>query len=245
MSLHVQLLTTCLVDSLFPGVARAAYQCLRRIGATISIPVRQTCCGQPAFNAGLHDLARRMAIHTIQEFEKGGGPIVVLGGSCTHMIHSGYAELFPPGDPWRERAEALSRRTFEFSQFLAPRWPKQETGYPHARHIAYHPSCHLLRGLGVQEEPPQLLASLPDLHLEVLPPDCCGFGGLFSLQYGELAGQMARHRADQILASGATVVAGADVSCLMQLEGTLRRMGSPVRCAHLAQILNGDPPGLQ
>ncbi len=245
MSEAIQLLTTCLVDAFFPGVARAALRCLQRTGAAVHVPRRQTCCGQPAFNAGFHAQARRMAVHTIQVLEEREGPVVVLGGSCAHMIRHAYLELFPAGDPWHLRAQALAQRTQEFSQFLAPRWPQPAQGYPHAALVAYHPSCHLLRGLGVHDEPLQLLRSLPGLQVQPLAPDCCGFGGLFAVEYGELAGAMGQARAEQILASGTQVVAGADVSCLMHLEGALRRAGSQVRCAHLAQILNGDPPGLQ
>lgn len=241
----VQLFATCLIDSLFPEVGEAVIEVLQRAGARVAFPAGQTCCGQPAHNAGFANEARRMAQHTIEVFEDAEGPIILPSGSCAAMLKSGYRELFAEEPDWLARAERLAGRSYELSEYLVDvlRFSAANTPYPYR--AAYHPSCHLLRGLLVDEQPLKLMRSLKWIDLTVLPPDCCGFGGLFAIDEAPISMAMLDRRLDQIERARAEVVVGCDVSCLMQIEGGLRRRGSSVRCAHLAQALCGREPGLR
>ena len=241
----IQLFITCLIDSLFPEVGEAVLQVLHEHAGPVAFPVDQTCCGQPAYNAGFHNEARRMARHTIDVLERTEGPVVVPSGSCAAMIRHGYLELFREDPTWLSRAQALAGRTHELSQFLVDVLSITDLGATYPARLAYHPSCHLLRGLGVDHQPLTLLESVSDADVDALPPDCCGFGGVFAVDHEPISSEMLARRLAQIEASGAETVVACDVSCLMHLEGGLRKAGSSVRCAHLAQILAGREAGLR
>ncbi len=241
----IQLFITCLIDSLFPEIGEAVLQVLQDHAGPVAFPVDQTCCGQPAYNAGFHNEARHMAQHTINVLERTEGPVVVPSGSCTAMMRHGYLELFRDDPVWLPRAQALADRTYELSQFLVDVLSVTDVGATYPARLAYHPSCHLLRALGIDRQPLTLLRSVSVAEVHALPPDCCGFGGVFAVDHEPISSEMLARRLEQIQASGAETVVGCDVSCLMHLEGGLRKAGSSVRCAHLAQILAGTGAGLR
>jgi L-lactate dehydrogenase complex protein LldE len=186
-----------------------------------------------------------MALRTLEVFESTTGSIVVPSGSCVAMIRHGYPELFQDDTSELDRVRALSERTFELSEFLINELYAAELGATLNGTVAYHPSCHLLRGLGVDKEPLALLDSVSDVEVCELEPDCCGFGGLFAIDQPEISSEMLKRKIQAIEETGARVVVGGDVSCLMHIEGGLRKQGSAIRCAHLAQILVGQEPGLR
>lgn len=241
----VQLFATCLIDSLFPMVGEAVVQVLNRAGVLVEFPQGQTCCGQPAYNAGYWPEARKMALATLDVFEGTSGPIVVPSGSCVAMIRHGYPELFKDDKPALDRAKALSERTYELSEYLVNELQVAEVGAKVGGKIAYHPSCHLLRSIGVDREPMTLLDSGSNAEICKLEPDCCGFGGFFAIDQPEISSEMLDRKIKAVEETKAELVVGADVSCLMHIEGGLRNRGSSVRCAHLAQILAGQEPGLK
>jgi L-lactate dehydrogenase complex protein LldE len=244
MAQTVQLMATCLVDSLFPDIGEAVIEVLRRAGLRVEFPRGQTCCGQPAFNAGFRDEAKSMACRTIELFSQSPDPVVVPSGSCAAMLRHGYPELFRESPTQLARAQALASRTYELSEYLVDvcRFlPAQSSGVEQA---AYHPSCHLLRNLGVDRQPMALLEAA-GTPITRLSEECCGFGGVFSVDEPELSTEMLSRKLAEITSSGAQVVVAGDVSCLMHIEGGLRKAGSRVRCAHLAQILAGRPAGLR
>lgn len=242
----VQLFATCLIDSLFPQVGEAVVKLLRMAGARVSFPASQTCCGQPAYNAGFHEPALKMAKYTIDVFSGTPGSVVVPSGSCAAMIRHGYLELFRNDPIWLPRAEELAGRTFEFSEFLVNRLDRIDVDAPIAYpRLAYHPSCHLMRDLGIHEQPLALLKMLEGVEIEELKAECCGFGGVFAIDHPEISSEMLARRMAAIQKSEADVVVSCDVSCLMQLEGGLRHAGSHIRCMHLAQILAGQESGLR
>lgn len=242
--MRVQLFATCLVDSLFPEVGEAVIEVLARAGAEAWFPDGQTCCGQPALNAGFRPEARSLAIRTLDVFA-GEEPVVVPSGSCTDMIRHRFPELLSDDPRLLERARELASRTYEFSEFLVDRLLIADFNASSHLVIGYHPSCHLLRGLGVDRQPSRLLEGVAGASTVRLDSECCGFGGLFSIEMPEISTEMLRRTLDRIEAAGAELVVGCDVSCLMQIEGGLRRSGSPVRCAHLAQVLVGRGAGLR
>jgi L-lactate dehydrogenase complex protein LldE len=235
----VQLFITCLLDALYPETGEAVVRLLQRAGATVEFPSDQTCCGQPAFNAGLRGQARPAAMHTIQVFERTRGPIVVPSGSCAAMLRHGYLELFDQEPAWLERARALAARTWELTEYLVDGLGVTDLGACWPGKLAYHPSCHLLRGLGVDRQPRMLLAAVREAELVDLPhaAECCGFGGIFSVEHPEISGAMLARKIENIETSGAVTVAACDAGCLTHINGGLVRLGQPARLVHIAQVL--------
>ncbi len=238
------LFVTCLVDSLFPRVAECCVSLLRRAGVRVGFPRGQTCCGQPLFNTGFRDLARQQALRTMALLESREVPVIVPSGSCAAMFRHGYPELFAVEATLLARARRLAERVFELSEFLAEvrHWgPPPQAGPA----VVYHASCHLQRELGIDAAPRRLLEAALGAAVPALDPECCGFGGAFAADHAEISAAMLERRLRQIEASGAATVVANDVGCLMHLEGGLRRTGAVVRCAHLAQALEGEWNGLQ
>jgi len=153
MSDPVQLFHTCLVNEIAPEVGMAAVRLLERLGHRVEVPLAQTCCGQPAYNAGFHEEAKAAARHTLDVLGATTGPIVIPSGSCGDMVIHQYEVLFRDEPEWREKAHAVAARCRELSQFLAEEWAKMPDRPRLSARIAYHPSCHLLRGLGVSDAP--------------------------------------------------------------------------------------------
>jgi len=133
----VQLFVTCIIDTLYPEIGKAVVQVLQRVGKKVEFTPEQTCCGQPAFNAGLRDQARPIAIHTIKAFEKTQGDIVIPSGSCASMIRHHYQELFQNNPLWEKRAQAFAERVFEFSEYLVDRLGIVDVGAYFSHKITY------------------------------------------------------------------------------------------------------------
>jgi|TARA_B100000315_G_scaffold72202_1_gene65797 L-lactate dehydrogenase complex protein LldE len=235
----VQLFATCLVDTIRPSVGLATLRLLERLGVTVLVPAGQTCCGQPAFNSGCLDDARATARYTIDLLERSPAPVIVPSGSCGDMIVHRYPELFT-GDPiYGPKADRVAARTYELGQYLADVLEVGDVGAKAERTIAYHPSCHLLRGLGVREAVPRLLEAVAGAQSVELPgsEECCGFGGTFAVKMSELSSAMLDRKLDAIIGSGADTVVACDAGCLLQIEGGLRRRRAKLAVRHLAEIL--------
>lgn len=235
---RVSLFVTCIIDQLFPKAGLAMADVLERLGYEIEFPEEQTCCGQPAFNTGYREDARRVARHFLRVF-RDAEYIVVPSGSCAGMIKNHYAELFRKEPETLEAVERITPRVFEFSQFLLEVAKVEDVGARFEQVVTYHDSCHALREMGVKEGPRKLLARVRGLELREMEPaeECCGFGGTFSVKFPEVSGGMARSKIDSILKTGAGVVVSVDSSCLMQIQGALSRAGSRVGTMHLAEVL--------
>ena len=235
----VQLFATCLVEAVCPQAGMAVVAVLEKLGLTVEYPQGQTCCGQPAFNAGAWDDARAMARHTLDVLSRSEAPIVVPSGSCADMMIHHYPELLA-GDPkYGPLADSVARRTYEFTQFVVDVMGVSDVGARFEGKVAYHPSCHLLRGLGIREAPRQLLAHIQGAEVVELTgaEECCGFGGMFAVKMSDISGAMLRRKLDHIEKSGVQVVVGCDVSCLMHIGGGLHRRGSAVATRYLAELL--------
>lgn len=235
----VQLLHTCLVNELSPRVGFAAVRVLERIGFEVQVPLAQTCCGQPASNGGFLDAARTAARHTIAVLEPTSGPIVIPSGSCADMVRHHYERLFA-GDPeWAPRAAAIAERCAEFSAFVAahvhPSWRTRLRA-----RVAYHPSCHLSRGLGIDRQPRALLAAIEGVTPVTLSAedDCCGFGGLFAIKHGDISARMLERKLDAIASAQCDRVVSCDLGCLLHIGGGLRRRPSSPVVQHLAELLD-------
>jgi L-lactate dehydrogenase complex protein LldE len=235
-----QLFITCLLDTLYPEIGEAIVRVLERAGVRVEFPSDQTCCGQPAFNAGMRAQALPVAKHTIEVFEKTSGPIIIPSGSCTAMIRHGYPELFSNEPAWLERAQSMSARTYEFTEFLVDYLGTTDMGAYCPGKIAYHESCHLARDLGVKEQPRALLNHVRRLEIVDLPhaDECCGFGGVFSVEHPEISTAMLARKIDHIEASGAPHIVACDAGCMSNINGGLHRRGNSQRVIHIAEILD-------
>lgn len=246
---RVQLFITCILDTLYPEVGEAVVRVLERAGARVEFPPGQTCCGQPAFNAGMRRQARPAAIQTIRVFEGTSGPVVVPSGSCAAMIRHGYLELFAGDRHWLPRAQALAERTFEFSEFLVDVLGVTDVGARFPGRLAYHASCHLLRDLGVDRQPRQLLAGVGAAQVITLSnaEECCGFGGVFSAEHAEISSAMLARKLANLERGGATTLVACDAGCITNINGGLQRAGRPPCAVHLAQVLAAgwEPAGGQ
>lgn len=230
----------CLVDGLYPEVGEAMVALFNRLGLSVNCPVDQTCCGQPAFNAGYRKAARAAAKRFIEIFEE-AEVIVCPSGSCVSMVKHHYPELFKNDEKWLDRALRVSQKTFELSQYLVDVLEIEDVGACYDGKVTYHDSCHLLRGLGVAEQPRRLIRKIKGAELiEMKDADkCCGFGGTFAVKYPQISVAMVDDKINNIIACGADTVTGCDISCLMNIQGRLSRVGSPVKTMHLVQLLAG------
>ncbi len=237
---RVTLFMQCIVDSCFPQVGEAMVAVLERQGLTLEYPADQTCCGQPAFNAGYRSEAARLARRFLDVFED-AECIVCPSGSCVHMVRHHYRELFAKEPRLLARAERVGAKTFEFTEFLVDVLGVTDVGASWHGDVTYHDSCHLLRGLGVKDQPRALLAGVRGLNLiEMTRSDeCCGFGGTFSAKYPEISEALLETKLANIQATGAGAVVGCDMGCLMHMQGMIRRRELPIRVHHIAEILAG------
>ncbi len=240
MSSTVNLFATCLADTFRKNIVSATEKVLQRAGAEVRRPEGLTCCGQPAFNAGDWDDARRMAQYTIQVLESYDGPVVLPAGSCTAMIRYHYADLFADDPQWLARAQQLAARTYELTEYLVDVLGVTDLGVHFPYRITYHPSCHLLRSLGVDRQPRALLAALHGAEFVELPnaDECCGFGGVFSAEYPDIAQAMLERKVANIAAAQVDFCITADPSCLLHIQGGLKRAGVPTQMRHIAEVLS-------
>ena len=239
MARTAQLFVTCIIDTLYPETGEAVVRVLQRSGVTVDFPRNQTCCGQPAFNAGMRPQARQMAENTIRILENCPGDIVIPSGSCTGMIRHGYQELFADNPDWLERSQAIANRTYEFTQYLVDVIGVEnlDAKFPHK--ISYHASCHLLRELEIDEQPQRLLENVKEAELIALPKreECCGFGGLFSIEHPEISKAMLDRKIDHLIASGASILVSCDAGCVAHISGGLQWRESSLQAVHIADIL--------
>ncbi|TAK46206.1 MAG: (Fe-S)-binding protein [Betaproteobacteria bacterium] len=237
--MRVGLFVTCLVDLVRPRIGFAALELLQAAGCEVDVPQSQTCCGQPGWNSGDRPSARALAEKVIAEFEV-FDYVVAPSGSCAGMIKTHYPELFAGEGAWLARVEALGAKTHELTDFLVNVVHLERVPGRFAGTITYHDSCSGLRELGVKAQPRALLARVPGAELREMQDSevCCGFGGTFSIKFGEISAAMAQTKCDRIHASGVHAVALGDLGCMLNIEGRLRRMGdATTRVLHVAEVL--------
>ena len=239
--MRIALFITCYNDLLFPEVGRAMVTLLRRLGHEVEFPVAQTCCGQMHYNSGYQDACVPLVEGFVDAFA-GYDVVVTPSGSCASMVRHHHALVagLPGADAsLPDRVAEVAPRVFELSEFLVDTLGVTDVGarFPHT--VAFHPTCHSTRLLGVGDRPTRLLAAVEGLRLVDLPHSaaCCGFGGTFAVKNADTSVAMGLDKVDDVLASGAEVLTAGDTSCLMHIGGLLSRRGSPVRVMHLAEIL--------
>jgi L-lactate dehydrogenase complex protein LldE len=243
-ALQVSLFVTCLADLFRPSVAFDSIKLLEQAGCEVTVPLQQTCCGQPAYNTGDYESSVPLARQLIQLFEP-ADYVVVPSGSCAGMICHHYPRLLD--GEWRDRALALAAKTFELTTFLNDiaglrRGRRKPVDLPE---VTYHDSCAGLRELGIKAQPRELLRELCDTEVTELQQTdvCCGFGGTFCAKMPEISGKMVGDKLNNALATKAGILAGGDLGCLLNIAGRARRMGQPIEVRHIAELLSGDIHG--
>ncbi|WP_455222164.1 (Fe-S)-binding protein [Kaarinaea lacus] len=236
--MRVALFVTCLVDLFRPSVGHATVKLLEQAGCKVSIPVTQTCCGQPAFNNGDRKNARRFARRIIDDFED-YDYIVVPSGSCAGMIKCHYPDLLADDTRYHARACQLSERVYELTSFLVDIAGFKISHVSFNEAVTYHDSCSSLRELNIKTQPRDLLKLIDGLRLHEMQgtEECCGFGGTFCVKYEELSTAIVDYKVENIRHTGANVLLAADMGCLMNIAGRIKRLGLPVKVYHIAEIL--------
>ncbi len=244
--MRVYLFVTCLVDTFFPAVGEGMVKVLDRLGADVEFPPGQTCCGQPAFNSGYREDAQAVAERFITVFGDAlkksrdeESYIVCPSGSCTAMLKVFYKELLATDPEQLNKLEIITKKTYEFSEFLINVMKTADVGARYDGVVTYHDSCHLLRELGVKDEPRRLIEAVRGIELREMemPDACCGFGGTFSIKFPRVSVSMLDEKIDCIVGSGADTVVSSDMGCLMNIGGALSRRNIPVKVMHIAELL--------
>lgn len=237
---RVALFATCMVDLLRPTVGFAAAHLLRAAGCRVEVPESQTCCGQPAYNSGDKKSAAAIAALTIAAFEP-FDYVVCPSGSCAAMIKVHYPRLFGSDPQKLLRAQALAEKTYELTSFLSDIMKVTDIEAKFKAKVTYQDGCAGLREMAVREQPRALLRAVSGLELVEAEEaeSCCGFGGLFAVKYGDISTAMVDDKVDALLATGASVVLGGDLGCLINIAGRLQRRGGGMEVRHVAEVLAG------
>ncbi len=242
--MRVGFFVTCLVDLMRPSVGFAALKLLEAGGADVYVPASQTCCGQPAYNSGDRADTIALARKVVDEFEA-CAYLVTPSGSCAGMIKTHYADLFPNDPAMLARVQALAAKTYELTDFLASVLQLDRVPGRFAGKITYHDCCAGLREMGVKTQPRALLAKMPGVAFEEMaePETCCGFGGTFSIKFGEISARLADNKCQHVENCGADAVVLGDLGCMLNIEGRLRRRGNTkTQVLHIAEVLAGETP---
>ncbi|MCW5605802.1 MAG: (Fe-S)-binding protein [Burkholderiales bacterium] len=241
--MRVGLFVTCLVDLMRPRIGFAALELLEAAGCEVVVPSVQTCCGQPGYNSGDRETARRLARKVLDEFE-GFDYVVAPSGSCAGMIRTHYPDLFRDAPEDLDRVQRLCARTYELTDFLVNVAGFERRSRISIKTMTYHESCSGLRELGVKAQPRALLANVEGATLTEMDEceTCCGFGGAFAVKFGDISTHIADRKCSNIAASGAEAVVLGDLGCMLHIEGRLRRRGDhKTQVLHVAEVLAGKP----
>ena len=242
--MKVGLFVTCLVDLARPSIGFATLRLLESAGCEVVVPSAQTCCGQPGYNSGAREVSRELALKVLAEF-RDCDYVVAPSGSCTGQVRLHYVQDLFRDDPRRAEFEALAAKWYELSEFLVQVLDIERVPNAFEGDVTYHDSCSGLRELGVKAQPRALIRKAGARVVEMADAEkCCGFGGTFAVKLGDISTRMADNKCANIAASGAKVVAGGDLGCLLNIEGRLRRRGDrETRVLHFAEILVDERGG--
>jgi L-lactate dehydrogenase complex protein LldE len=235
--MKVQLFIPCFVDQLYPQTAMNMVKVLEKACCDVSYNTNQTCCGQPAFNAGFLENAKAVAAKFIKDFE-GLDYIVAPSASCVGFIRNYYSDFFENSSQ-HNQVKNLAERTFEFTEFLTQILQIDNYGAELNVRATYHDSCAALRECKIKDAPKRLLSKVKGLELIEMAESetCCGFGGIFSVKFPEISLSMADQKIENVINTGATHIISTDLSCLMHLEGIIKKKSIPLTTLHIADVL--------
>ncbi|MBI1342793.1 MAG: Fe-S oxidoreductase [Terrimonas sp.] len=235
--MNVQIFIPCFVDQLYPQTGFNMVKVLEKTGCTVSYNVNQTCCGQPAYNAGFRDEARKVCTKFIHDF-KGTEYILTPSASCAGFVKNYYHQLFDNSSLHNEVRE-LSNRIYEFSEFMVNILQVTDVGARLEGKATYHDSCAALRECKIKEEPRKLLKKVRGLELTEMNDveTCCGFGGTFAVKFESISIGMGEQKVENALATQAEYLIATDLSCLMHLQGYINQKGYALQTMHIADVL--------
>jgi L-lactate dehydrogenase complex protein LldE len=235
--MKVQLFIPCFIDQLYPQVAFNTVKILEKAGCTVSYNTQQTCCGQPAFNAGFWDESKDVCTKFVQDFD-GADFIVSPSASCAGFIRNNYGKLFE-NNAFQSPAKKVSSQIFELSEFLVKILGVTALGASFNGKATFHDSCAGLRECNIKAEPRALLSQVEGLELVEMNDNetCCGFGGSFAVKYDTISVAMADQKIDNAIATEAEYIISTDMSCLMHIDGRINHNGQQIKVIHLADIL--------
>lgn len=235
--MNVQLFIPCFVDQLYPDTAFNMVKVLEKAGCTVSYNTSQTCCGQPAFNAGFWEEAKSVCTKFIKDFNS-SDCIVTPSASCAGFVRNYYSKLFE-NSSLHHNVVDLSKRIFEFSEFMIEILKVDDVGASLKGKATYHDSCAALRECKIKEEPRKLLSKVKGLQLFEMNDveTCCGFGGTFAVKFESISVAMGEQKVEHALATGADYLISTDHSCLMHLQGYIKQKGYKLQTMHLADVL--------
>ncbi len=235
--MRITLFIPCFVDMCYPKAAISIVNILEKLGHTIDYPSELACCGQPAFNSGYWDEARKVALPVLERLHQ-AEVVVIASGSCGAMIKVFYQDLFR-GTPHETMARELSEKVYEFTDFLVTRLGVTDLGARFPARVTYHGGCHGLRELAIKSQPRQLLAAVEGLELVEMQDNetCCGFGGTFSAKFPMISTAMGESKCANAIDTAAEYIVSNDSSCLMHIQGLLDRNKKPMKTIHIAEVL--------
>lgn len=235
--IRVSIFIPCFVDQLYPQTGFNMVKVLEKLGCTVEYNASQTCCGQPAFNAGFRDESRAVCTKFLRDF-KGADYIVAPSASCIGFIRNYYPVIFE-NSSFHNEVKELQQKTFEFTEFLLNVLKTDEIGASFNAKATYHDSCAGLRECKIKEGPRQLLSKVKGLELVEMNDveTCCGFGGTFAVKFEPISIGMGDQKALNAAATGAECIISTDLSCLMHIDGVIRNKGLALQTYHIADIL--------
>lgn len=237
--MNVQLFIPCFVDQLYPEVGMHTAAVLEKAGCKVRYNPKQTCCGQPAYNAGFMQEARVVSEKFVSDFS-GEEYIVAPSGSCIGYVRSAFDEMFETAS-CKHEARSVKKRSYELSEFLVDVLKVEDLGAELNGVATYHDACGALRECGIKEGPRRLLSNVKGLELREMKEceTCCGFGGTFAVKYEPISIGMAMTKVNSAMEQKADYLISTDISCLMHVDGYIRHAGLKLKTLHLAQVLAG------
>ena len=238
--MNVELFIPCFVDQLYPQTAFNMVKLLEKLGCTVHYNEKQTCCGQPAFNAGFWNESKDVCSKFIEDFP-GNDYIVAPSASCTGFVRNYFSRVFENSSSLKD-VKSLQGRMFELSEFLIKILKVEDVGASFTARATYHDSCAALRECKIKQEPRKLLQRVKGLELVEMNDveTCCGFGGTFAVKFEPISIAMAEQKVNHALATGAQYIISTDISCLMHIEGYIRHKNINLSTMHIADVLAGN-----
>lgn len=235
--MEVDLFVPCFIDQLYPQTAFNTVKILEKAGLKVHYNPKQTCCGQASYNSGFWNETRDVAAKFLRDFST-GRPVVSPSASCTGFVRNYYPDLFK-GSKHEKECVGLKSRFFELTDFLVNHLNFMDFGATFEAKVTYHDACAALREYGIKEEPRKLLAKVKGLELIEMPGNdiCCGFGGTFSVKNEPISTAMAQQKTNNALSTGAGYIVSTEASCLMHLEGYIKKHKLPIQTMHIADVL--------
>ncbi len=235
--MNVSIFIPCFIDQLYPAVAFDMVKVLEKAGCNVSYNTNQTCCGQPAFNAGFQGEAKDVCTKFLKDFAD-AEYVVAPSASCVGFVRNYYGQLFDNSSLHNE-VKSLGERTFEFSDFMVNVLQVDNVGAKLNGKATYHDSCAALRECRLKKEPRQLLSNVQGLELVEMNDveTCCGFGGTFAVKFEPVSIAMADQKVNNAVSTDAQYLISTDMSCLMHIGGYIKNKGANLRVMHLAEVL--------